>query len=300
MFYFRNILEATKSIPRLFTMFSKGSASSRRITEIMSLPEDMPSVPCDIKTTGYHVAFENVSFSYGSAKFAVERVSFSLKRGETLGILGETGCGKSTLIQLLMRFYDVNSGVIRIDGENIRGIPPERLYSIFGIAFQNDSLHANTIYENIDFGRNLGDESVSRAATSAQAMGFINASPEGLARLLVPRGANLSGGQRQRLLIARALAANPEILILDDSSSALDYATDLSLRNALRNNFQSSTKIIIAQRVHSIMSADKILVLERGRTAGYGSHEYLIQTCEVYREILASQTDGPGGGAIVH
>jgi ATP-binding cassette subfamily B protein len=188
-----------------------------------------------------------------------------------------------------MRFYDVDSGIIRINGDDIRGIPAEKLYTMFGIAMQKDVLFAESVRENISFGRELSDGDIRRALTFAQAEHFVNSIEEGLDYNLNSRGTNLSGGQRQRLLIARALAAKPDILILDDSSSALDYRTDADLRRSLKENFSNTTTIIVAQRISSVMRSDHIMVLEQGRILGYGTHEELIETCPLYREISLSQ-----------
>jgi ATP-binding cassette subfamily B protein len=296
--YFTIILNATLSITRMFVMFSRGSASGDRIGEILALPEDLKLAGRDHRDDGFHISFENVSFSYNpnpEGSHLIDDVSFGLKRGETLGILGETGCGKSTVLQLLLRFYDPASGCIRINGDDIRGIPPEELYSQFGVSFQKDVLFADTMRENVAFGRDLSDEEVRRCVAFAQAEAFVNELDEGLEYNLASRGVNLSGGQRQRLLIARALAPSkpgaggPEILILDDSSSALDYRTDASLRRDLRDHFRGVTSIIVAQRISSVMHADHIMVLEKGRVIGYGTHGELMESCGLYREISWSQ-----------
>ena len=310
--YFTIILNATLSITRMFVMFSRGSASGERVAKVLSLPEALageysgqensgPDDPLPIDPgeesfgysgDGYHIVFDNVGFSYQenpSGSKLLEGINFALKKGETLGILGETGCGKSTIIQLLLRFYDVDSGIIRIDGVDIRRIAPELLYPKFGVCFQKDVLFADTIRENIAFGRELSDEDLRRAVCYAQAEDFVNAFDEGLNHDLSSRGTNLSGGQRQRLLIARAMAVKPEILILDDSSSALDYRTDSRLRRTLRENFSETTAIIVAQRISSVMNADHILVLEQGRIIGYGTHNELLESCSLYQEINQSQ-----------
>jgi ATP-binding cassette subfamily B protein len=306
--YFTIILNATLSVTRMFVMYSRGSASGERIAQVLSLPEDLRLGEGSHVDNGYHISFENVGFSYNvnpTQTSLLEGISFSLKRGETLGIIGETGCGKSTILQLLMRFYDVDAGLIRINGDDIRGIPAEKLYTMFGIAMQKDVLFADTVRENISFGRDLSDEDIHRALRFAQAEHFVNSlapQPEaegsplegGLDYNLNSRGTNLSGGQRQRLLIARALAAKPDILILDDSSSALDYRTDADLRRSLKEHFSNTTTIIVAQRISSVMQADRILVLEQGRILGYGTHEELIETCPLYREISLSQMGEKG------
>ena len=199
-------------------------------------------------------------------------------------------------MSLLMRLYDADRGVIQIAGRKLDSIPTEELHTKFGVVFQNDVLFADTIYENIDFGRHLPREEIEKAARCAQAMEFISSLPDGFSHMLTPKGTNLSGGQKQRLLVARALAGRPEILILDDSSSALDYKTDSLLRQALRQEYSGVTTIIIAQRISSILHADHILVLEDGRELGYGSHEDLLKTCEIYREISRSQMGERGAG----
>ena len=191
-----------------------------------------------------------------------------------------------------MRLYERDSGSIRIDGKPVESIPPEELHTKFGVVFQNDILFADTIEANIDFGRNLPHERIVQAAQCAQAMEFIQGLPDGFSHMLTPRGTNLSGGQKQRVLLARALAGYSEILILDDSSSALDYRTDAALRKALRENYGDVTTIVIAQRVSSILHADHILVLEDGKELGYGTHEELMERCPLYREISESQMGG--------
>ncbi len=287
--YFTIILNAMMGITRIFVMGSRGAASGSRIAEVLETPADLPLSPAEKQETPYHVEFDNVTFSYKKKEPTVENISFRLKQGETLGIIGATGSGKSTLVSLLMRLYDPDSGVISIGGRAVFSIPPGELHTRFGVVFQNDVLFADTIYENIDFGRNLPKEQIEKAARCAQAMDFISALPEGMEHMLTAKGTNLSGGQKQRILIARALAGVPEILILDDSSSALDYRTDAALRKALREEYGGITSVIIAQRVSSISHADHILVLGEGKTLGYGAHEELMENCEVYREIAKIQ-----------
>lgn len=291
--YFTIILNAMLSINRMFVMYSKGAASAKRISEVLDACEDIKTERENHENNGYHIQFDNVSFAYNSGgKNAVSNISFALKKGETLGIIGATGSGKSTLINLLIRFYDADSGVIRIDGDDIKGIAPEELYKKFGIVFQNDVLFSDTIGENINFGRGLSLRDEEEAAECAQASGFIKELSEGFDYKLAIRGSNLSGGQKQRILISRALAAHPEILILDDSSSALDYRTDALLRQALHSKFGNSTLVIVAQRVSSIKDADSIIVLESGKAVGYGTHKQLMKSCEAYRHISISQMGG--------
>ena len=289
--YFTIILNAMLSITRMFVMLSKGSASAARIQEVLDTPQDLEVQPSEAaaESSPAHVEFDHVSFSYLGKGNNLENISFCLRPGETLGILGATGSGKSTVINLLMRMYDADQGQIRIFGRDVRSIPAEELHTKFGVVFQNDILFSDTIAGNIDFGRNLPPEEIERAARAAQAMEFISELPDGLEHRLTPKGTNLSGGQKQRLLVARALAGTPEILILDDSSSALDYRTDSMLRRALAQEYGAVTKVIIAQRVSSLRHADHILVLEEGRELGYGTHEELMRSCPVYREISEAQ-----------
>lgn len=290
--YFTIILNAMLMITRMFILYSKGSASAERICQVLDMPEDLKLIPANHLDNGYHIAFEHVSFAYHKGKDNISDISFALKQGETLGIIGATGSGKSTLIRLLLRLYDVDAGTIRISGDDIRGIPPHELHTKFGVVFQNDVLFADTIAANIDFGRRLSAQQIEAAADSAQAKEFIDQLPDGYSHLLTTKSSNLSGGQKQRILVSRALAAHPEILILDDSSSALDYKTDSLLRKALGQKFMDTTTIIIAQRISSILHADHILVLEDGKALGYGTHAQLLQNCESYREISQLQLGG--------
>ena len=291
--YFTIILNAMLSINRMFMLFSKGAASAKRISEVLDAPEDLSLGKKDHQDTEYHVLFDHVSFAYHSGRQeVVSDISFALKRGETLGIIGATGCGKSTIIHLLIRFYDADEGIIRIDGDDIRGIPSEQLHRKFGIVFQNDVLFADTIGENIRFGRELSADQLTEAVRDAQAYNFIHNIPDGMDHELAVRGSNLSGGQKQRVLISRALAARPEILILDDASSALDYKTDAALRKAIRTHLAGCTSVIIAQRISSIQYADLILMLENGHIIGAGTHSQLMESCPPYREIADAQMGG--------
>jgi len=290
--YFTIISQAMMAISRMFIIVSKANASAKRIVEIVDCEEDLlPEVLAGYETEDY-IVFDNVSFSYNKVEDNLTNISFRIKKGETLGIIGSTGSGKTTLIQLLMRFYDVDKGGIYIGGENIKSITSERLRKLFGVAFQNDTIFEDSIFENIRLGRDITDAEIREAVFYAQAKEFVEAKNEETEGQLNIRGANLSGGQKQRVLIARALAAHPDILILDDSSSALDYKTDAALRKEIKEHFDDTTLIIIAQRISSIMSADHILVLEDGHAIGYGTHEELIASCETYREISNSQLGG--------
>ena len=298
MQYFTLISMAMMSVTRMFVMYSKSSASAKRIEEVLKTEEDLtvkseaeyPSIKTDA-----HITFENVFFSYKGKRNNLANINLSVPRGGSLGIIGATGSGKSTLVKLLIRFYDVTSGAIRINGRDIRTIHREKFFEMFGIAMQHDFLYADTVEENIKFGRKLSHEDIVRAAKIAQADDFINAFPEGYEHMLSQKGTNVSGGQKQRILIARAVAANPDILILDDSSSALDYKTDAALRRALAENMTKTTVVTVAQRVSSVKNCDVILVLDEGRIIGLGTHDELMEKCPEYKEISDSQM----GGAIV-
>lgn len=294
MTYFTIILNALLSISRMFVMISKAAASAERITQVLDAEDERGMMDVDdgqvFPASLPHVSFQHVSFSYTGKGCQLSDISFSLNHGETLGIIGPTGSGKSTLVQLLMRFYDVDAGVIRLDGRDIRHLDLQDLRRQFGVVFQNDSLFETDIYENISMGRGLTREQVMDAASYAQAKGLVE-EKGGLKEKLDIRGANLSGGQKQRLLIARALASHPRILVLDDSSSALDYKTDAQVRAALGEHFRDTTCILIAQRISAVMEADHILVLEEGRMAGYGTHQELMRSCNLYQEIAKSQME---------
>ena len=212
-----------------------------------------------------------------------------MKKGESLGIIGPTGCGKTTIINLLMRFYDAGAGGVFVDGRDVRSYDKDELRRKFGAAFQNDMVFQDTLRENIVFGRAVAEERLRAAVEDAMAAEFVDSLPEGLDYEAAIKGANLSGGQKQRILVARALAADPEILVLDDASSALDYRTDAAMRRAIGENHPESTVILIAQRVSSVMHMTKILVLDDGKCIGYGTHEELLKSCSAYRETYEVQ-----------
>lgn len=296
--YFVMILNAMTGITRIFVMWSKGEASAKRVSQVLELPEDLAVMPFAEKEADSqpapHIEFRNVSFSYTGVGKNIDSLSFSLDHGQTLGILGGTGSGKTTVLNLLLRLYDPDSGQVLLDGRDIRCIPYDDLRKKFGIVFQNDFITEGTIAHNIKFFRDISQEAVLQAAECAQAE-FIAEKEGGMEAEVVVRGNNLSGGQKQRLLIARALAADPEILVLDDASSALDYRTDAALRRALRENYRNTTTVLVTQRVSSLKHADLILVLSDGCVIGAGSHTQLMRDCEEYRSIAHTQM-GEGKG----
>lgn len=289
--YFTLMSTAMTTVTRIFVQYTKSLASANRIGEVLSAADHHRTSAEPPRTGEPYLVFDNVSFSYNGKKDNLSHISFTLPKGGTLGIIGATGSGKTTLLQLLMRFYDADSGSIYIGGRNLYSYPEEELRALFGVAMQNDFISADTVEENIRFGRKISDEAVRRAAELAQASEFIEAFEDGYSHELTAKGTNVSGGQKQRILVARALAGNPDILVLDDASSALDYKTDAALRRAIREHTHATT-VVVAQRVSSVRSADLILVLEHGRIIGSGTHDELMEHCPVYREISESQMGG--------
>ena len=282
MTYFTLMLNAVISVGRIFVMYSKGIASSRRICEVLNAPADLLTEEIDLEGSSEadsdraQIRFEHVSFSYDGGK-VLDDVSFSIGKGETFGIIGATGSGKTTIIMLMMRFYDADEGNIYIDGRDIRTFDKKELRRRFGVVFQNDFLFSDTVRNNVDFHRGISDGELEKALKFAQA-DFVFGNDEGLNYGLAAKGANFSGGQKQRLLVARALSGEKDVIVLDDSSSALDYKTDAALRKALKENFSDRTIIMIAQRISSVRHADKILVLDDGKAAGLGSDEELRES----------------------
>ena len=295
--YFTMILNAMMGVTRIFVMWSKGEASAKRVGRVLELPPDLTVTEVlGEEKNAPHIEFRNVSFSYTGIGDNLTDLSFKLDHGQVLGILGPTGCGKSTVLNLLMRLYDPDKGQILIDGQDIRTMDASKLRQKFGVVFQNDFVTEGTIADNIRFFRDLDDAALDRAAKDAQA-DFIATREGGMNAEVMVRGNNLSGGQKQRLLIARALAANPEILILDDASSALDYRTDANLRRALRQHYRNTTTLLVAQRVSSLRHADLILVLDDGCVIGAGTHDQLMESCDEYR-IIAQTQMGDGKEAV--
>ncbi len=287
--YFTMILNAMLAVTRIFVMYSKGEASARRVADVLSTPADLTVLPEEkAEESAPHIEFRDVSFSYTGIGKNIDSLSFRLEHGQTLGILGATGSGKSTILNLLMRLYDPDQGQVLIDGRDIRTYAPEGLRRKFGVVFQNDFLMEGTIADNLRFFRDLTEDRLTAASADAQA-DFIHQKEGQMDAEVQVRGNNLSGGQKQRLLIGRALAADPEILILDDASSALDYRTDANLRRALRENYRNTTTVLVAQRISSLRHADLILVLHDGCVIGAGTHEQLMTSCDEYRIIAETQ-----------
>ncbi len=284
--YMTQISLALVVVANLVTIFTRAAASSARINEIFDMKSSIVGAENSPKTdkNAPAVEFDNVSFSYVGGENSLDDISLTLKRGETLGIIGGTGSGKTTLVNLLCRFYDVDSGAVKINGANVKDYPLKDLRRLIGIVPQKVELLSGTLRDNMTLGRkDIPDERIYKAIETAQAADFA----KDLDSIVLQGGKNFSGGQKQRLTIARAVAQDPEILILDDSSSALDYATDAALRHALRE--LPMTCVIVSQRANSIMHADKIIVLDDGRAAGIGTHAELLKNCPVYYEICATQ-----------
>lgn len=289
--YMTQISLALVVVANLVTIFTKAAASSARINEIF---DTKPSVvgadtaPAEDETAPA-IEFDNVSFSYTGGENSLDDISFTLGRGETLGIIGGTGSGKSTLVNLLCRFYDCSAGAVKINGADVKDYPTAALRRKISIVPQKTELLSGSLRANMTLGRkDISDEKIQKALEIAQAKEFTDMLDGGLDARILQGGKNFSGGQKQRLAIARAIAQNPEILILDDSSSALDYATDANLRRAIKQETNMTT-VIVSQRANSIRHADKIICLDDGRAAGIGTHAELLKTCSVYHEICLTQ-----------
>jgi ATP-binding cassette subfamily B protein len=294
--YMTQILLALIVVSNLVVVFTKASASAARVNEVFDTKCSILENPTPILSTSENtvpkIEFKNVSFSYeGSDNYSLENISFSIYPKETVGIIGGTGAGKSTLINLISRFYDTSVGDIIIDGHDLKGYPLHQLRKKISVVPQVATLFTGSIAENMKLGNPEASENdIKSALEIAQASEFVNKLPQKYETLLDQGGKNLSGGQKQRLTIARALICKPEILILDDSFSALDFATDAALRNALKNETKDTTTIIVSQRIATIKNADKILVLDDGKLIDIGNHEELFNRCDIYKEIYVSQT----------
>ncbi|MFT8888832.1 MAG: ABC transporter ATP-binding protein [Ethanoligenens sp.] len=290
--YITYILIALIALSNLIILFTRCAASGRRVTELFDCQPDMEQAEGKVSARDEHapaVVFDHVDFGYGGGK-ALEDINLEIQRGQTVGVIGGTGSGKSTFVSLIARFYDVTKGEIRLGGVPIRQLPDMDLRRNVCIAPQKTVLLTGTIADNIRVGRqDATDEQVKEAAKIAQAAEFIEKLPGGYTARVERGGTNFSGGQRQRIGVARAVLADADILILDDASSALDYSTDARMRGALRRARAGRTTILVSQRAASIQDADRILVLDNGRVAGFGTHESLQKECPAYRDILATQ-----------
>ena len=293
--YLNYLLMPVFMLGMLGAMLSRAEASSQRVFEVLDAESEVRDRPgaLELPSVRGKVAFENVSFRYiGAESDVVNELTFSAEPGQTIAILGQTGAGKSSIINLIPRFYDVTGGAVKIDGHDVRDVTLDSLRKQIGIVLQETTLFSGTIRENIAYGRpDATLEDVTAAAKAAQAHEFILEQPDGYETIVGERGVGLSGGQKQRIAIARALLLNPRILIMDDSTSAVDAETEYKIQQALDELMQGRTSFVIAQRISTVRNADKILVLEQGKLAAEGTHQELMQTSELYVEILETQFD---------
>ncbi|AWV34317.1 ABC transporter ATP-binding protein [Paenibacillus odorifer] len=300
--YITQILLALIVVSNLVIIFTKASSSANRVNEVLgvkvSVSEEGNVVIAEPDHAAPAIQFDHVSFGYNTTgESALEDISLVINRGETVGLIGSTGSGKSTFVNLIPRFYDAVQGEVKVDGVNVRDYKLHQLREKIGIVPQKAVLFTGTIAENIRWGKeDATEEEIMQAASIAQAEEFIRKLPEGLNTQVSRGGLNLSGGQKQRLTIARAVVGKPSILILDDSSSALDFSTDAALRKALKESSQEMTVLLVSQRVSTVRQADKIMVFEEGRIAGVGTHEELMRGCEEYKEICLSQLSSEESG----
>ena len=289
--YIVQVLNSLLAVGMIFQMISRASASANRIAEVLDTTPAIVS-GSELPAGKGEVCFENVSFAYPNAQGdpVLREVSFTVQPGEFVAVLGATGSGKTSLVNLIPRFYDVTDGTVYVDGTDVRELETEALRAKIGCVLQKSELFSGSVTENIRWGKeDATQEEVVAAAKIAQADEFVSKLPEGYDTIIGEKGASLSGGQKQRLSIARALVRKPDILIFDDSTSALDLGTEARLQAALRENLRGTTVIMIAQRIASVRNADRILVLENGVIAAEGKHEELLETSELYRDIFASQ-----------
>ena len=294
--YITQILSSLMMLSMLFVFSSRALASSKRVREVLDeVPDidDANAADADRKVTNGDIEFRNVVFRYykTSEDPVLDHINFKVKGGQTVGIIGSTGCGKTTLVSMIPRLYDADEGEIIVDGVNVRDYSLKNLRDGVGMVLQKNVLFSGTIAQNLEWGdENATHDEIVSAAEKAQANGFVSAMKDGYDTVLDQGGTNVSGGQKQRLCIARALLKKPKILILDDSTSAVDTATESRIRTALKTDLAGTTKIIIAQRISSVMDADEIIVMSDGRITGIGKHDELIRSNEEYREIYISQT----------
>ncbi|MBO0410462.1 ABC transporter ATP-binding protein [Enterococcus hulanensis] len=294
--YLMQILTSLMILAQIFTMLTIAQASGDRIVEVLGEKSNLNSGTLSIETVpDGSIEFENVSFSYqeDSDKLSLRNINLMIHNGETIGIIGGTGSSKSTLVQLIPRLYDVTSGVLRVGGIDVREYDLSLLRNNVAMVLQKNELFSGTIKENLRWGdENASDSELERVCKLAQAHDFITALPDGYETVIEQGGSNVSGGQKQRLCIARALLKKPKILILDDSTSAVDTKTDAMLRQAFKEEIPDTTKLIIAQRISSVQDADRIIVLDAGGINSFGTHEELLEESRIYREIVQSQTKG--------
>ncbi len=288
MSYFTMVLTSLVGVGQMFTMYSRAGAAANRIEEVINTENHIFNKKTN-KASQYMIEFKNVSFAYKASGEILKNVSFKVEKGKSLGIIGVTGSGKTTVINLLLRLYEPQSGDIYINGKHINNYSSKELYAMFGVVFQSDIIFSESVKDNISFGRDISENDIEKAANSAQARNFIKSIKDGYDGLINIRGQNISGGEKQRLLISRALVAKPDILVLDDSMSALDYKTDALLRQELSNAFKGSTKVIVSSRVASIMNAEQIIVIDKGEIIAKGVHEELVTNCDIYSEISELQ-----------
>lgn len=298
--YMSQILVELVKLANLIISITKSVACGNRIQAVLDITPSMEdgSVSSGDENSEYAVEMENVSFKYASASAAsIEDINLKIKKGETLGVIGSTGCGKTTLISLIPRFYDCTAGKVKVNGVDVKDYSQEALRESVAVVMQKTVLFNGSIRDNIRWGNeNATDEEISQAVSSAQAADVVASKPEGLDFIVEQGGKNLSGGQQQRLSIARALVRKPEILILDNSSSALDYATEAALRKSISELDFKPTVITVSQRVSAVMHSDRIMVLEDGRAVGLGTHDELLKSCPEYKELYESQVKSSKGG----
>ena len=292
--YVMNILMSLMMLSMIFVMITMSRASAERIAEVLEEKADLvsPSAAKQVVADG-SVDFDHVSFAYGGGKPVLQDIELHIRSGETVGVIGGTGSAKTSLVQLIPRLYDVTGGAVRVGGTDVREYDLDALRGAVAMVLQKNVLFSGTIKENLRWGnKDATDEELEHACRLAQADEFIRTLPEGYDTYIEQGGTNVSGGQKQRICIARALVKKPKILILDDSTSAVDTRTDALIRDAFAKELPETTKFIIAQRISSVQNADQILVLDEGRIAAFGTHEELLQTSEIYRDVYESQQKG--------
>lgn len=298
--YVTQILMSLMMLAMILLQSSRAIVSARRVSEVLNAEIDLTDEKAEKKdkiVENGKIEFKNVSFRYykENKEYVLENINFTAQQGETIGIIGSTGCGKTSLVQLIPRLYDADKGEVLVDNVNVKEYSLENLRNGVGMVLQKNVLFSGTILENLEWGdEEASEEMVQSAAKAAQADGFVKSFTNGYETELGQGGVNVSGGQKQRLCIARALLKNPKILILDDSTSAVDTATEAKIRESFSGSLKNTTKIIIAQRISSVMEANKIIVMDEGKIVGMGTHKELLENCETYQEIYYSQMDKEG------